>query len=256
MIACPNRNPFEDGFAARRFCYSTFPLGGLKFAGGTADSFPQGRDSLNMRMSFLAVLALLTAAAFGASHAETTTYIDGNLPGVSPNTGGTLLYSEEKAMYFRTGLVNIPVNYDSISHAELGAQKVASHDVPLYKVWALHKRFSEKTKTQYLVVNFKNDAGEEKNMTLELATPAASDVLSAIESRNSKVTTASTKPELKPERETPKKEAKVEKKPAPEKTAQAKTEAKNAWWGDDYWKTTRNQDKWSKPATAPAPDQR
>ncbi len=45
------------------------------------------------------------------------------------------------------------------------------------------KRFGGKTETQLLIVNFKNEAGEEKNMTLELAKGSANGVLSAIHSR-------------------------------------------------------------------------
>src|SRR5271170_8479523 len=89
--------------------------------------------------STMAIAALAVAGsctAFAAARAETTTYVDGNLTGVSPNTGGTLLFSDDKAMYFRTGLSTVAVPYSNINHAELGATKETSHDVPLYKVWA------------------------------------------------------------------------------------------------------------------------
>jgi hypothetical protein len=186
------------------------------------------------RLTLLAVLA--SAAAFAASQAESTTYIDGNLTGISPNTGGTLLFSDETAMYFRTGLTNVPVPYSGISKVELGAVKETSHDVPLYKVWALHKRFSggNKSETQLLIVSFKTEDGEDKSMTLELAQPAVGHVVSTLEDRTGKSFAA------------PKKSQSASKKPAAAKQAD---EAKNAdaWWGDDYWKTNRNSDKWSKP---------
>src|SRR5258707_8715749 len=126
-------------------------------------------------MKRLTLLAVLTSAsALAASRSESTTYVDGNLTGVSPNTGGTLLFSDDKAMYFRTGLSNVPVPYAGISKVELGAVKETSHDVPLYKVWALHKRFSggNKTETRLVIVDFKNEEGEDKSMTLELARTA------------------------------------------------------------------------------------
>src|SRR5271156_5058598 len=102
-------------------------------------------------LSIIAIAALTVAcpAAFAAERAETSTYVDGNLTGLSANTGGTLLFSDDKAMSFRTGLSTVTVPYTSISHAELGATKETSHDVPLYKVWALRKRFA-KTETQLL----------------------------------------------------------------------------------------------------------
>src|SRR5580658_10442469 len=110
-------------------------------------------------LSTLAIAALTLAAvnAGGApapTRAETSTYVDGNVTGVSPNTGGTLMLSDAKTMYFRTGLSNVPVPYANITHVELGAIKETSHDVPAYKVW---KHFGPKTQTQLLIVNFKND---------------------------------------------------------------------------------------------------
>ena len=175
------------------------------------------------------------------SRAETTTYVDGNLTGVAPNTGGTLLFSDDKAVYFRTGLETIPVPYASISKAELGATKVHSHDVPLYKVWALHKRFSGKTETQLLTLEFKTEEGEEKTMTLELAHSVAPNVLSTIQS-HSAVEVAAAEPTEPP---------KALKTVRP---AQTKPAAEG-WWGDSVWKTTRNADKWNKPAATSAPDQ-
>ncbi len=186
-------------------------------------------------MKRLTLIAVLTTAAFAASRSETTTYVDGNLKGVSPNTGGTLVLSEEKTMYFRTGLENVEVPYSGISKVELGAVKETSHDVPFYKVWALHKRFngSNKTETQLLIVNFKNEDGEEKAMTLELAKPAMDGVLRSIEKGTGKSWVSA--------------EPKTQTASAKKKSA---AEAKNStdWWGDDYWKTTRNADKWNKPA--------
>ena len=129
-----------------------------------------------------AIMALAGGAALADSRAETTTYVDGNLTNVSPNSGGTLT-SDDKAIHLRTGLENLDVPYTNVSHAELGAVIENSHDVPFYKIWA-HKR--SKTQTQYLIVNFKNDEGAEKTMTLELAQPAAAGILEAIEQGSGK----------------------------------------------------------------------
>src|SRR6266851_3669169 len=134
--------------------------------------------------SLLASAALLCGAAFGGSRSESTTYVDGNITGVSPNTGGTLLFSDDKAVYFRTGLTTVPVPYAGISKAELGATKVHSEHAPLYKVWSLHKRFAgKKSESQFLTIEFKNDEGEDKTMTLEMEQGAASTTLSAIQGR-------------------------------------------------------------------------
>src|SRR5712692_5284630 len=124
-------------------------------------------------ISFVALSLLTLGAAFGAPRQETATYVDGNIASVSTNAGGTLTFSDDTAMYFKTGSETIPVPYAGISKTELGVTKVHSQNVPLYKVWSLQKRFSEKNKTQLLTVEFKNTDGEDKTMTLELARPAA-----------------------------------------------------------------------------------
>jgi len=209
-----------------------------------------------MRIQLLAI-SMMAAAAFASSPSETTTYVDGNLTGVSPNTGATLNLSDEKQMVLRTGLANVEVPYEAISHAELGAVKENSHSVPFYKVWARGK----KTETQLLIVNFKNAEGEEKTMTLELAQPAAASVISTIQSHTKgaeQVAQAAPTPETSADPE-PAKPAKEKKKP--ETKAESKTDVMKAgkeptqWWGDDYWKTARNADKWNKPAGTNAPDQ-
>lgn len=181
-----------------------------------------------MRITSLILALTACGAVFAASRAETATYVDGNLTGVSPNTGGTLTFSDDDAMYLRTGLETIAVPYAEINNAELGAVKENSHDVPFFKVWA-HKK-SAKTETQYLIVNFKNEAGEEKNMTLELAKSAAAGVLADLQTRTGKTFA----PALKTATSTA-------------KTSTAPKQADN-WWGDEFWKTPRNSDKWSKPA--------
>ena len=124
---------------------------------------------------FAAWTVLACATVFAASQAETTTYVDGNLTGIAPNSGGTLLFSDAKAMNFRTGQETISVPYAAISRAELGAVRTNSHDVAFYKVWERHKR----TQTQYLTIEFKSK-GEEKTMTLELAQASAPAVLATI----------------------------------------------------------------------------
>src|ERR1700756_818891 len=109
--------------------------------------------------SLLVSAAVLCGTAFGASRAESTTYVEGNLTGIAPNTGGTLTFSDDKTVSFRTGLGSVVIPYANINKAELGATKVHSENAPLYKVWSLHKRFMGKNKTesQFLTLGFKNE---------------------------------------------------------------------------------------------------
>jgi len=204
--------------------------------------------------------------AFAASRAETTTYVDGNLNGVSPNTGGTLVVSDDKTLVFRTGLATISVPYSTVTRSELGATRETSHGAPVYKVWARHK----KTETQFLTVDFKNEEGEARTMTLELAQASAPSVLAAIQEHTGKNQVAEVAV-LQPGRDGEKVVA-VPAAPATTRAAVASnkpiidphdrgakasppTKAGSDWWGDDIWKTTRNASTWSKPTGTNAPDE-
>jgi len=182
-----------------------------------------------MRTTSLLLALAACGAAFAASRAETTTYIDGNLPGVTPNSGGTLTFGDDNAMYLRTGFNSIAVPFAAINNAELGAVKETGHDTPFYKVWARHH--STKTETQYLIVAFKSEEGDDRTMTLELAQSAAAGVFADLQTRTGKTFASAA-----PKKTTPVAKTSPALKPA------------NGWWGDDYWKTQRNADKWSKPA--------
>lgn len=214
--------------------------------------------------SFAAWTVLACATAFAASRAETTTYVDGNIPGISANTGGTLLFSDDKALVFRTGLATVNVAYSSITKSELGATRETSHGAPLYKVWARHK----KTETQFLVVEFKSEEGEARSMTLELAQASAPSVLASIQDHTGKTEVAEAAAAPAPASSpapAPVKYEKVKPTPAPAvaaanstdagKRASPPTKAGSDWWGDNIWKTTNNAGTWNKPAGASAPEE-
>jgi hypothetical protein len=169
-------------------------------------------------ISFLALAVAVRGASVGTVHPETATYIEGNLTGVAPNTAGTIMFSDGTAMYLRTDSETIPVPYASISKAKLSAPKTNSHETPLHKVSSLSKRLTGKTATKYLTVDFKNTGGEDQTMTLELAQASASHALEAIQSRTAA---------------------------AQAKESASRNPAKDDWWGDDHWKTTRNASKWA-----------
>lgn len=174
------------------------------------------------RTAFFASLGILACGCvIGAPRPETSTYVDGNVAALKPNTGGTLVFSDSKSIVFRTGLAEVSMPYAGISKAELGATKVHSHDAPAYKVWALPQRL-HKTETQLLTVNFKNDEGEDRTMTFELAKSSASAVLDTINSHTGATSLAAGSPG--------------------NKNAKA---SGTAWWGDEYWKTNSNLSTWN-----------
>jgi hypothetical protein len=211
--------------------------------------------------SFAAWTVLACATAFAASRSETTTYVDGNLAGFSTNTGGTLVFSDD-TLVFRTGLATVNVPYASITKSDLGATRETTHGKPLYKVWARRK----KTETQFLVVEFKNEEGEAKTMTLELAQESAPSVLATIqEHKSGTAEVAQTAAPAPVQHEKATHENAM--KPAPAPAAVAKnttdagekaspaTKAGSDWWGDNIWKTTTNAGTWAKPAGASAPEE-
>ena len=192
--------------------------------------------------AFLALGTVTCWAAFGGSSPQNTTYVEGNLSGVSPDSGGTLLFPDDQAMVFKTGDKLFQIPYAKIGKAELGAVKVHSHHVPLYqaplyKAWVLSKRLTGKT--QLLTVAFKGDEGEDVSMTVELPRPTAVEVLATIDGYTGKG------PVVGPP---------LIKLTEDQITASGPANtAKTPWWGDDYWKTPRNSDKWNSVRAASAP---
>ena len=160
-----------------------------------------------MRILIFPTLTILAGGLALAADSEAVTYIDGNIADLSPNTGATLSLDNPQSMELQTPLHKVQIPYAQVSKAELGAVKLHSAEPePLYKVWALPKRLV-KTENRQMTVAFKNDAGQDQTMTLELPKSAAAALVATIEQHNTKL-------------------------------------AKNDWWGDNYWKTTRNKDQW------------
>jgi len=176
-----------------------------------------------MIKSALLTMLLACIAVSGAPRPETSTYVDGNVSALTPHTGGTLVFKDNNSMTFRTGSTDVSVPYASILHAELGATQFHNHDMPgiLRVVNRVHP-----TETQLLTVDFKSSLGENQTMTLQLGKPAASSVLATIQEHTAKSVTALKAP------------------------AGKTADGKEAWWGDSYWKTTRNQDSWNSNAAA------
>ena len=169
------------------------------------------------------LFALFGGIAFAAANVHTTTYVVGNLDNVSAGAIGSVNLSDDRAIVFHTRETTVQVAYVNITKAELGARVTHTPDVPLYKVWELHKRiFAPRDSTQYLTVDFKDAGGEDRTMTLELDESVASDMLKVIEIHQGK-------------------------RPAAVYDAHP-----DQWWGDGTWKTNRNTPKWS-PSGALAP---
>ena len=67
----------------------------------------------------------------------------GNLDNLEPGAEG-ILQLDAAGLTFHSGKVTLGLPYATIGGAELGAKLTRSSDVPLYKVWELHKRLGGK----------------------------------------------------------------------------------------------------------------
>jgi len=203
-------------------------------------------------------LMILTLAAgpmlFGAANREAT-YTAGNLDGIHTGATGTV-HIDDSSLSFLTGNTVIQTPYANITSTELGSQGTHPVDVPAYKFWELGKR---KTVYQNLLVNFKDATGREQTMTLELTQPSAREIQNAVEerrqalanppaatviTRKDKTATHQKAAASQPNAE-PKTVASAALKPETITTATEKMNDRDDWWGNQYWKTARNQNTWA-----------
>src|SRR6266853_6177 len=103
-----------------------------------------------MRTASLLFLTLAAPLLHGATNREAT-YVVGNLDALEPGAEG-IVRLDGDALTFRSGKVTIEAPYAKISATEMGPTLTHSEDVPLYKVWQLHKRFADRTMYQNFTV--------------------------------------------------------------------------------------------------------
>jgi hypothetical protein len=163
--------------------------------------------------TFSALTVLAGSLALAADGPRGFTYLSGNVSELSPNSSGTLSYSDGKKIQLRTPQHALAIPYAAITSVDLGEVHSPAPD-PIYKVWSLHKRLSTKGDTQEMTVAFKDDAGREQVVTLELARQDLADVLSAIHEQNAHIESGFT------------------------------SSTRDDWWGDQLWRTARNGDQW------------
>jgi hypothetical protein len=153
------------------------------------------------------VLLVCCAVVMAGAPGGRAVYTVGNLEGISPGVEGILVL-EASNITFRTRKLNTAVAYTDIQEVELGAKSNPPDDAPLYKVWRLPKRVSpERVLRQMLTIEFTDKSGKAQTMTLEMEEPAAAATLEQIEIRQGK---------------------------------RHRSTNGDPWWGDNVWKTPRN----------------
>ena len=161
-----------------------------------------------MRFLTLPTITILAGGLALAADPAAVTYVSGNIADFAPNSGATLYLNDPQSLELRAPLHKVQVPYSQIQKAELGGVTAhSSEPEALYKVWALPKRLI-KSETRQMTVAFKGADGQDQTMTLDLSKSAASGLLARIGRRNGTV-------------------------------------ADSQWWGDGYWRTTRNKDQWN-----------
>ena len=167
-----------------------------------------------MRVVSLLILTLAASSSLlRAATSHEATYVVGNLDGIEPGAGGIVHVGADR-LTFRSGKLTIDAPFSKITGTELGAKLTHSEDVPLYKVWELHKRFGDKTTYQNFTVNFTDASGHEQSMTLEMPASAVALMHETLERQ----------------------------------TGQKARRQRDDWWGDEIWRTDRNHESWDQSA--------
>lgn len=140
-------------------------------------------------------------------------YVVGNLKDLSAGNSG-LLRVESEDLTFRSGKVTIAALYKKITGYEMGPAVVRPANGPVWK-----RLTTKRPAHRNLTIDFTDARGEEQTMTLELPELAASEVYDAIEIGTGHRRAGSTS---------------------------------QPWWGDNMWRTTRNNRDWNSSAPPPA----
>src|SRR5881409_3963388 len=112
-------------------------------------------------MRVLCSLILSCAAVIAGAGGGPAVYVIGNLEAMAPGSEGVLVLEDSKAV-FRSGKVVTAIPYADIRDAALGTKVMPPSDIRLYKVWQLHKRFTERTMHQMLTFEFADQDGKEQ----------------------------------------------------------------------------------------------
>ncbi len=167
-----------------------------------------------MLISTIAFAVVPTVALRGADIAE---YVSGSAKSIPVNATGSLSAGDAKELQFNYGQSVYKLPYAQITSTEImqGEGRHILHKIPVPSL------FGKKKET--LAINYKDASGANGTLNFELS------------AREAKAT----------------REAIAEWKATPQ-SAPA-TAQSNEWWGDKYWKTTRNKGTWETGTTAVTP---
>lgn len=203
-------------------------------------------------LSFLAATAALLAPTtiLAATEAKVE-FVRGTVKSIPANTAGSLNAASSAELSFHYGKSVFSVPYQNIINTEV-TEPTGRHllKVPVPKlgkgVRYLNIAFTQDGVSRMLT--FKAPAGTVNSLLTTINDHRKDPSLATASTPAPAVAAASTKKAPKTKKSLLAKKQPKEKTPEPEKTASAqKTDLKTdteSWWGDRYWRTTRNQGKW------------
>ncbi len=154
------------------------------------------------------VLAAVTPAAVRAA-SDTAQYVGGTVKSIPVNTNGMFNFDDAKEFHFTYGGSMYKLPYDQITSSEIEKADVRRvlHVFPAMSPIA-------KNRKQTLVINYTDSTGATGTVNFELPAYRALEAQQTIAAKRSPISPA------------------------------AAAAATNEWWGDQYWRTKRNQAVW------------
>ena len=163
-----------------------------------------------IRQAFVPSLlfALVPSVLMCGTPSGTVQYVGGTVEAIPANATGTFNFEDARELHFNYGASVYRLPYEQIMGMDIKRAELRRvHKVPVPSVFPSHWK-------DILSINYKDSSGATGTLKFEMQT------LEAINARQ-----------------------RIEDKKAPAGETSA-TSPNNQWWGDSYWKTTRNKAAW------------
>ncbi len=173
---------------------------------------------LQIRQVLISTLIFAVVPPFVARAAsDTVQYVGGTVKSIPVNSTGTFNFDDAKEFRFVYNGTAYQLPYDQIisTSIERAEMRRVLHVFPAVSPVASRRK-------QVLVINYKESTGALGSVNFELAAYKAADAQETIAAKRSPISPA------------------------------AAAAASNKWWGDTFWKTTRNKPQWDAQAALAA----
>jgi hypothetical protein len=165
---------------------------------------------LAIRQVLISTLVFATVSpAVVRAASDTVQYVGGTVKSIPVNSSGTINFDDAKEFRFMYNGSVFKLPYDQITTTDIEKADVR-------RVWHVFPAMSPiaARRKQTLVINYADSTGATGSVNFELPSYRAMEAQDTIAAKKSPITPA------------------------------AAAAASNEWWGDRYWKTTRNKAAW------------